>query len=57
MIDTSMGKKLRLRRVARNGKILVLPFDHPIYFGIQPGTEDPARLIRLAMGGGEAAAG
>jgi DhnA family fructose-bisphosphate aldolase class Ia len=55
MIETSMGKKLRLRRVKRNGKMLVLPFDHPIYFGIQPGTEDPARLIRLARDHGATA--
>jgi len=48
MIETSMGKKLRLRRVFREGKMLVLPFDHPIYFGVQPGTEDPARLVALA---------
>jgi len=48
MIETSMGKKLRLRRVFRNGKVLVLPFDHAIYFGVQPGTEDPARLVALA---------
>jgi len=48
MIETSMGKKLRLRRVFRDGKILVLPFDHPIYFGVQPGTEDPRKLLKLA---------
>jgi len=48
MIETSMGKKLRLRRVFRDGRMLVLPFDHPIYFGVQPGTEDPARLVALA---------
>lgn len=48
MIETSMGKKLRLRRVFRDGKMLVLPFDHPIYFGVQAGTEDPARLVALA---------
>ena len=48
MIETSMGKKLRLRRVFRNGKMLVLPFDHPIYFGVQPGTEDPRKLLDLA---------
>jgi fructose-bisphosphate aldolase/2-amino-3,7-dideoxy-D-threo-hept-6-ulosonate synthase len=48
MIETSMGKKLRLRRVFRNGRMLVLPFDHPIYFGVQPGTEDPRRLLKLA---------
>jgi len=55
MIETSMGKKLRLRRVVRDGKILVLPFDHPIYFGVQPGTEDPARLVRLARNHGATA--
>jgi DhnA family fructose-bisphosphate aldolase class Ia len=48
MIETSMGKKLRLRRVVRNGRMLVLPFDHPIYFGVQPGTEDPRKLLELA---------
>jgi DhnA family fructose-bisphosphate aldolase class Ia len=48
MIETSMGKRLRLRRVFRKGKMLVLPFDHPIYFGVQPGTENPARLMALA---------
>jgi len=48
MIETSMGKKLRLRRVIRDGRILVLPFDHPIYFGVLPGTEDPRKLVRLA---------
>ncbi len=48
MITTSMGKQLRMRRVFRDGKVLVLPLDHPIYFGPQPGTEDPARLLALA---------
>jgi DhnA family fructose-bisphosphate aldolase class Ia len=55
MIETSMGKKLRLRRVFRDGKMLVLPFDHPIYFGVQPGTEDPRRLLELAGGHGATA--
>jgi DhnA family fructose-bisphosphate aldolase class Ia len=55
MIETSMGKKLRLRRVFRDGKMLVLPFDHPIYFGVQPGTEDPARLVALARDNGATA--
>ena len=48
MIVTSMGKQLRMRRVFRNGKALVLPLDHPIYFGPQPGTESPAKLLALA---------
>ena len=52
MIETSMGKKLRMRRVFRNGKMLVLPFDHPIYFGVQPGTEDPGKLLALARDNG-----
>jgi DhnA family fructose-bisphosphate aldolase class Ia len=48
MTATSLGKQLRFRRVSRGGRILVLPFDHPIYFGPQPGAEDPARLVALA---------
>ena len=48
MIATSMGKQLRMRRVFRRGKALVLPFDHPIYFGPQPGNENPADLVALA---------
>ena len=55
MIATSMGKQLRLRRVFRKGRILVLPFDHPIYFGPQRGVEDPARLVALARDHGATA--
>lgn len=55
MIVTSMGKQLRLRRVFRNGKILVLPMDHPIYFGPQKGIEDPAKLVALARDNGATA--
>ena len=52
MVTTSMGKQLRMRRVFRDGKILVLPFDHPIYFGPQAGDEDPAKLVALARNHG-----
>lgn len=55
MIATNMGKRLRMRRIFRNGKVLVLPLDHPIYFGPQPGTEDPARLLALARDHGATA--
>ncbi len=55
MIETSMGKKLRMRRVFRSGKMIVLPFDHPIYFGVQPGTEDPAKLLAFARDNGATA--
>ena len=55
MIVTNMGKQLRMRRVFRQGKALVLPLDHPIYFGPQPGTEDPARLLALARDHGATA--
>lgn len=55
MISTSMGKQLRMRRVFRNGRILVLPMDHPIYFGPQTGIEDPARLVALARDHGATA--
>lgn len=43
-----MGKRLRMRRVFRNGRVLVLPFDHPIYYGPQTGNEDPSKLVALA---------
>lgn len=55
MITTSMGKQLRMRRVFKDGKALVLPFDHPIYFGPQPGTESPAKLVALARDNGATA--
>ena len=55
MIFTSMGKQLRMRRVFRNGRALVLPLDHPIYFGPQPGTESPAELLALARENGATA--
>ena len=55
MIATSMGKQLRMRRVFRQGKALVLPFDHPIYFGPQPGDENPADLVALARDNGATA--
>src|ERR1700722_2249327 len=55
MILTSIGKKLRMRRVFRGGKALVLPLDHPIYFGPQAGTESPAKLLALARDGGATA--
>jgi DhnA family fructose-bisphosphate aldolase class Ia len=55
MIVGSMGKQLRMRRVFRQGKALVLPLDHPVYFGPQKGTEDPARLLALARDHGATA--
>jgi DhnA family fructose-bisphosphate aldolase class Ia len=55
MIATSLGKQLRMRRIFREGKALVLPFDHPIYFGPQPGTENPAQLAALARDHGATA--
>jgi class I fructose-bisphosphate aldolase len=55
MIAMSMGKKLRLRRVFREGKALILPLDHPVYHGPLPGTEDPARLVALARDHGATA--
>jgi DhnA family fructose-bisphosphate aldolase class Ia len=48
MVATSIGKLLRRRRVFRDGKVLVVPLDHPIHFGPQPGTEDPAAVVSLS---------
>ncbi len=55
MIHLSMGKRLRMRRVFRGGKALILPMDHPIYFGPQPGLEDPVKVVRLARENGATA--
>ena len=46
---------MRMRHVFRDGKVLILPLDHPIYFGPQAGTEDPARLVALARDHGATA--
>lgn len=55
MIAVSMGKRLRLRRVFRDGKALILPIDHPLYYGPQPGLEDPEKLLALARDNGATA--
>ena len=55
MVATGMGKRLRMRRIFRNGRALVLPFDHPIYFGPVSGTEDPSKLVALARDHGATA--
>jgi DhnA family fructose-bisphosphate aldolase class Ia len=39
------GKELRLRRLFGKGKAVVVPMDHPVYFGPLPGIEDPRALI------------
>jgi len=44
-----------MRRIYRDGKALVLPFDHPQYFGPQLGNEDPAKLVALARDHGATA--
>ena len=55
MITSDLGKRMRIRRIMRNGRVLVLPFDHPIYFGPLPGAEDPAKLTALARENGATA--
>ena len=39
------GKQLRLRRLFSRGKTLIVPMDHPVYFGPLPGIEDPVKLV------------
>ncbi len=55
MITSDLGKRMRMRRIMRNGRVLVLPFDHPIYFGPVPGAEDPAKLTAMARDNGATA--
>src|SRR5512140_3909308 len=42
------GKELRLRRRFSKGKSVIVPMDHPVYFGPLPGIEDPVALVRDA---------
>ena len=39
-------KELRLRRLFGKGKAVILPMDHPVYFGPMQGIEDPKDLVR-----------
>ncbi len=40
------GKQIRLQRLFGRKKTVVVPMDHPVYFGPLPGIEDPRRLVR-----------
>jgi DhnA family fructose-bisphosphate aldolase class Ia len=40
------GKKLRLRRLFSKGRTVIVPMDHPVYFGPLPGIADPTALVR-----------
>ncbi|MHB1455982.1 MAG: class I fructose-bisphosphate aldolase [Armatimonadota bacterium] len=39
------GKKIRLRRLFTDGKAVIIPMDHPMYFGPIDGLVDPGELI------------
>lgn len=42
------GKHIRLNRIIRaNKKTLVVAFDHPVIFGLMPGTGNPHEQIRI----------
>jgi fructose-bisphosphate aldolase / 2-amino-3,7-dideoxy-D-threo-hept-6-ulosonate synthase len=40
------GKELRIRRLFGHGRTVILPMDHPIYFGPLPGIADPVGLVK-----------
>ncbi len=40
------GKQLRTRRLFSRGRTVILPMDHPVFFGPLPGIENPAKLVR-----------
>lgn len=40
------GKQLRSRRLFKNGKAVIVPMDHPVYFGPIKGVEDPQALVK-----------
>ena len=39
------GKQVRLRRLFGRGRSVIVPLDHPVYFGPLAGVEDPAALV------------
>ena len=39
------GKKIRLRRLFTDGKAVIIPMDHPMYFGPIDGLVNPGELI------------
>ncbi len=41
------GKENRMRRLFKNGGTLIVPFDHSLDAGPQPGIEDPAKFTEL----------
>jgi fructose-bisphosphate aldolase / 2-amino-3,7-dideoxy-D-threo-hept-6-ulosonate synthase len=41
----STGKELRLRRFFQHGRCVIVPMDHPLYFGPLKGLEDPGALV------------
>ncbi len=47
-----MGKKLRRRRLFTGGRTVVVPMDHPLYFGPVPGLENPVELVRQVAAAG-----
>lgn len=50
-----IGKKLRARRLFKNGRTVIVPMDHPLYFGPISGLEDPAKVVNeVAAGGADA---
>jgi fructose-bisphosphate aldolase / 2-amino-3,7-dideoxy-D-threo-hept-6-ulosonate synthase len=40
------AKQLRMRRLFKNGKAVIVPMDHPVYFGPLPGVADPVALVK-----------
>lgn len=40
------GKELRLRRLFGRGRCVIVPLDHPVYFGPLPGVANPVELVK-----------
>lgn len=47
-----LGKKLRMRRIFRQGRTVIVPLDHPLFFGPIGGLENPIELVRKVASGG-----
>ncbi len=39
------GKQIRLRRLLGKGRSVIVPMDHPVFYGPMPGIMDPRKLV------------
>jgi len=55
MSNSCIGKTLRIRRIFKKERAVIVPMDHPVYYGPVQGIEDPRKLVHdIASSGADA---